>query len=317
MIETYNMEEFGQVMKQIRKSLKLTQTDVRDKVGISENTMMKMEKGMVIPKYDTLELFSLAYKIDVTAIFQKYRLDISLVNIMDHADEAIQNNHPNQLIDCYQSFHEYLKTGRHRDLINAGDLDILECFLNNAVRYFDPKLKDISRREMSREIRNVLEKNNPTLKWHQLESVTFNLWEIRLLNLLALLEGNLENYNTSVHILESVYEKFRNLQSLIVTEQKVFLTSVFNLSYHYHLTDQHARALRFAEDGIKFAQKAGNFNVLHGLYYRKGIAKFLLNQPDYLDSLRSAVTLLEIVDKKDMASLYRKITKDRYQIDIP
>lgn len=317
MIETYNMEEFGQVMKLIRKSLDLTQTDVRDRVGLSENTMMKLEKGMVIPKYDTLELLSLAYKIDITAVFQKYRHDISLVNIMDHADEAIQNNHPMRLMDSYTSFHEYLKTGRHRDLINAGDLDILECFLNNAVRYFEPNLKDIQRREMTKEIRNVLEKNNPDLKWHQLNSVTFNLWEIRLLNLLALLEGNLENYESSARILESVYEKFKNFQNLIVTEQKVFLTSVFNLSYHYHLTDQHPKALQIADEGIRFAQTAGNFNVLHGLYYRKGIAQFLLNQPGFMDSLRYAVTLLEIVDKKEMAQLYRRITKENYQIDIP
>ena len=44
-VETYNMNEFGQVMKLIRKSLNQTQTDVRDRVGISENTMMKIEKG--------------------------------------------------------------------------------------------------------------------------------------------------------------------------------------------------------------------------------------------------------------------------------
>ena len=311
------MDEFGQVMKLIRKSLNLTQTEVRDRVGISENTMMKIEKGMVIPKYDTLELLSLAYKIDITAVFLKYRHDVSLVRIMDQTDEAIQNNHAVKLMECYNSFHEYIKTGENRDLINAADLDLLECFLNNAVRYFEPNLKDIHRREMTLEIRNMLEKNNPELRWYQLDSATFNLWEIRLLNLLALLEGNLENYASSVRILESVYGKYKHFQNLVVTEQKVFLTSVFNLSYHYHLTDQHAKALEFANEGIRFAQSAGNFKVLHGLYYRKGIAQFLLKQEDYMDSLRYAITLLEIVDKKDMADLYRRITKENYQIDIP
>lgn len=316
-VETYNMNEFGQVMKLIRKSLNLTQTDVRDRVGISENTMMKIEKGLVIPKFDTLELLSLAYKIDITAVFLKYRQDISLVNIMASADEAIQSNNPSKLLQCYHSYHEYIKSGMNRDLINASELNLLECFLKNAVRYFDQNLKDIQRREMSLEIRNVLEKNNPELKWHKLESITFNLWEIRLLNLLALLEGQLENYATSLQILESIYSKYNLYHDLIVTEQNVFLTTIFNLSYHYHLTDQHHKALKFADEGIRFTQFSGNIKVLHGLYYRKGIAQFLLHEENFMDALRYAVTLLEIVNNKEIADLYRKITKDNYEIDIP
>ena len=119
------MNEFGQVMKLIRKSLNQTQTDVRDRVGISENTMMKIEKGLVIPKFDTLELLSLAYKIDITAVFLKYRQDISLVNIMASADEAIQSNNPSKLLQCYHSYHEYIKSGMNRDLINASELNLL------------------------------------------------------------------------------------------------------------------------------------------------------------------------------------------------
>ena len=63
------MEDFGEEIKNIRRSLKMTQRSVRERVGISENTLMKIEKGLVIPKYETLELLSLAFKLDLTAIF--------------------------------------------------------------------------------------------------------------------------------------------------------------------------------------------------------------------------------------------------------
>ena len=43
MIENYNMEDFGEEIKNIRRSLKMTQRSVRERVGISENTLMKIE----------------------------------------------------------------------------------------------------------------------------------------------------------------------------------------------------------------------------------------------------------------------------------
>lgn len=317
MIESYNMTEFGRVVRSIRKSLGLTQTDVRERVGISENTMMKMEKGMVIPKYDTLELLSLALKVDLMAIFQRYRYDAGLDTIMAKADEAILNNQQKALEECRDMFYQYLQTGNHRDLINAADLDLLECFLTTVVKYYDRDLKDLERVELIEEIRHCLQRANPDLKWHRLKQSSVNFWEVRLLTLLALLEGNLEHYDTSVYILESIFHKFKAFRSLLITERRVFLIAIFNLSYHYHLTDQWEKAIEVTKEGIAYSRETLDYSLLHGLYYRQGIAQFCLGQEGYLDSLRYAVALLEIHGKKAMAELYRTVTREQYQIQIP
>lgn len=317
MIESYNMTEFGRVVRSIRKSLGLTQMNVRERVGISENTMMKLEKGLVIPKYDTLELLSLAFKVDLMAIFQKYRYDAGLDTIMAKADEAILTNQQKTLEECCELYYEYVQTGSHRDLINTADLDLLECFLTTAVKYYDRDLRDLQRQELIEVIRHCLIKANPDLKWHRLKQASLNLWEVRLLILLALLEGNLEHYDTSVHILESIFHKFKSFRGLLITERRVFLIALFNLSYHYHLTDQCEKAIEVAEEGIAYSRETLDYSLLHGLYYRRGIAQFCLGKEGYLDSLRYAVALLEIHGKKEMADLYRTVTKEQYHIQIP
>lgn len=317
MIGSYNTEEYGRIVRNIRTALRLTQTEVRQIVGISENTLMKLERGQVIPKFETLELLSLAYKVDLNAIFQAFRQDSSLSSILSQADDAIFNNRPGDLLRCSSQLDEYMETGQHKDLINAGDLEIVQCFLKSAERYFNPQLKDYQRRELIEEIRSVMLKSNPDLKWHKLGQITFNLWEIRLLNILAFLEGQLSHNDIAIGILEAILANYKELSEVIVTERKVLLNSIFNLAYQYHVSDQHDKALETADRGIVYAQKLNDIHLLHGLFYRKGIAQHLLGLPGPEKTLLHAVVLLEIQGKQKMADLYRTITHDTYGIEIP
>ncbi|PKK40462.1 hypothetical protein ABB02_00246 [Clostridiaceae bacterium JG1575] len=286
-------------------------------VGVSDNTMRKIETGAVIPKYDTLELLSLAYKVDLLAIFQKNRYDVSLLNLMEQVDEAILYHRPDELKRLYHDFSTYLSKEDHRDLINAADLKILEVFLKTALSYEDPDLKDIKRRELIEEIRETLCTHNPGLHWNKLANASLNLWEIRLLMLMALLEGSLENYDLSARILEAIVTRYKVLENLIVSEHKVFLTAIFNLAYLYHMMDQPQKALDVSEMGIRLAQKQGAFDILHGLYYRKGVAILLMGGEGYMAPLRYAVTLLEIMDQPEAAQLYRDVTLETYGLIIP
>lgn len=317
MIGSYNTEEFGIIVKNIRTSLGLTQTDVRQIVGISENTLMKLERGLVIPKFETLELLTLAYKVDLSAIFHTMRQDSSLSSILSLADDAIFSNQPGMLLRSSDLLDEYMETSQHKDLINAGDLEIVRCFISSARRYYSPDLKDIQRKEIIDEIKEVMLHSNPTLKWHMIRQNTFNLWEIRLLNILALLEGQLGNSQTAIGILDGILYNYQELRDVIITERKVLLNSLFNLSYQYHVSDMHEKALQAANNGIRYALQFNDIHLLHGLYYRKGIAEHLLGSPDAEKTLLYAIVMLEIQGKDKMADLYRKITFETYGIKIP
>ncbi|NLB22332.1 MAG: helix-turn-helix transcriptional regulator [Clostridium sp.] len=313
-MENYNMEDFGEEIKNIRRSLKMTQRSVRERVGISENTLMKIEKGLVIPKYETLELLSLAYKLDLTAIFHKYRYDRSLETILGKIDEAIVNNRPDKLEECYELYLAYLNN--NKNTANSPDWELLDCFLINAIKYYRHDLKDFQSREMIQNIRETMQRVNPELRWAHLSKTIFNMWEVRLLILLALLEASLDHYDISINILESIYGRFLKLRNQVVREQKVFLIALFNLSYHYHVTDQNEKALDIATQGIDYGREVSDFTLLHGLYYRQGIARYKLGMDNYMESLRYAVTMLEIMDRKKLAQLYRSVTLKSYDIEI-
>lgn len=70
------MYRFGQVLKEIRESFNYTQQEVTlllgsngDIPGLSTETLRRIENGMVIPKFETLELLSSVYKQDLNALF--------------------------------------------------------------------------------------------------------------------------------------------------------------------------------------------------------------------------------------------------------
>ncbi|MGV8145873.1 MAG: helix-turn-helix domain-containing protein [Alkaliphilus sp.] len=54
----YNLEKFGTALKQIRKELSLSQTDLFELTGIAVATISRIELGQVLPKQDTLDILS-------------------------------------------------------------------------------------------------------------------------------------------------------------------------------------------------------------------------------------------------------------------
>ena len=58
MFAVYKLDQFGEKLRSIREKSNLTQKEVRDYTGISDESIRRIEKGRVIPKYETLEILS-------------------------------------------------------------------------------------------------------------------------------------------------------------------------------------------------------------------------------------------------------------------
>ncbi|KKC28553.1 helix-turn-helix protein [Caldanaerobacter subterraneus subsp. pacificus DSM 12653] len=67
----YDLEAFGEELKNIRKSLGLSQGDVSKHGFINRDTLRKIENGKVLPKQETLELLSHLYKKDLNELLLK------------------------------------------------------------------------------------------------------------------------------------------------------------------------------------------------------------------------------------------------------
>lgn len=69
----YNLKEFGQSIKAIRRKLNLNREDVAQLVYISIDGLRRIEHGLVIPKIETLDRLSFAYGIDIMKLFMDFR----------------------------------------------------------------------------------------------------------------------------------------------------------------------------------------------------------------------------------------------------
>ena len=117
MFSSYNLNEFGKRLKNIRKSLGYTQQDVNSLCGINRDTLRRIESGVGLPRYDTLETLSGIYKIDLLDELRLYRsanriytyyhrldkvitsFDVEVLNTLTQDFKGFMTNHEEQLFE--------------------------------------------------------------------------------------------------------------------------------------------------------------------------------------------------------------------------
>lgn len=92
MFSTYNLTAFGERIRQLRKSMNLSQTDIRELIGINEDTLRKNENGLVVPRFETLELLSNVFKTDILEILVNNRSEQNLISLYMDIEKHILNN---------------------------------------------------------------------------------------------------------------------------------------------------------------------------------------------------------------------------------
>ena len=91
----------------------------------------------------------------------------------------------------------------------------------------------------------------------------------------------------------------------------------YNLAYTCHRLGLHEKSLKYSNLGIDYCIKNRNYNGLNHLYFRKGIAEYLLGYDGYKDSLEKAVNFSEMLDQHDLKNIIIVNCKKLYDIDIP
>lgn len=69
----YDLKNFGSCLRYIRRAKDMTQKSIAEKALLNQETLRKIENGLVIPKQETLDLLSGALNVDMQKIFLYYR----------------------------------------------------------------------------------------------------------------------------------------------------------------------------------------------------------------------------------------------------
>lgn len=315
MFVSYNLDDFGEALRKIRKSLGFSQAYVQEIVGVSIDTIRKIESGRVVPRYDTLELLSVAYKQDLLELLKNCRANKFLMEFHDDLD---------YIITCYDKDAATMLKKRIKDnfspnlqlsMINPSELKQFIKFVDAVVAFYSEF--SVDRENTKKDLINVLRLTLPGFNLRDYKKYTYSYIEFRILLLISLLIAKEGDYTLSNRILKYILKTITDRKYTTKYIDFLIINIYFNLAYNYHMLDKHLQVIETADAGIAYCIEHRTNHALFSLYYRKGIAQFNLWDESYLDSITTAFYILKAMRMPIVLELYRNITVDKYGIKIP
>ena len=313
MFSSYNLEPFGIELKRLRQLNGLTQADVQASCGINPDTLRRIENGYTIPKYETLEILSDLYKVDLLDLLRSYRSNEKLYNYYDRVDSLICNYDINILKDLSADFEEFIEDGKG-DLITPSTYDQFKLMIQGISQYNSMVEKD--RLDSLNTFVKALKLSIQDFELLNYKNFNYNIMEKRILILIALGLAEQKNYELSNGYLNKALENLDLTSKLEYNVSLLIIKIYMQLSYNSYSLSDDLLALEYADKGINYSVNNNLMFGLYLLYYRKAVAEFLLKDKNHIDSFNKSITLLEIQNKSDLVTLYKKITLKNYGLNI-
>lgn len=313
MFSSYDICNFSKRLSEHRKSLGYTREYVSKYTGINSDTIRKIEKGIVIPRFETLELLSNLYKINLLQLLDQYKSNTYLTYVYEMIDYHTVRNDKISLMNVIENFKLTLGSNNGQILIDRREYEQLSIYINAIeVLYGDLDNKhNISEELLIEAIRKTI----PDFTLEKFSIYHYNQLELRLLYCLSSSLIYSEHYKLCIDILELILNFIDLTRTSTLTEKFIIIKALALISYSYYLMDNHEQSLYFAEKGIDFCQNNCIMDNLPLLLSRKGVALFNLKSDDYSKYLIQSVQLLQIQNNHELALVYKQIIS-KYGIEL-
>jgi transcriptional regulator with XRE-family HTH domain len=313
MFISYNLVQFGEKLKNARKELGLSQIDIQNSAGVSVDALRRIEKGEVIPRYETLELLSALYKQDLLELLKSSRNNKLLTEYFDELDGLITSYDDKKMKILEDDIRKSFTIDNRSSIVNPNEVIQVLLYIRGANLYYSRISSDhIDAKNI---LLDALRLTIPNFKINEFRTYNYSYIELRILLFLSILIAQNNEVILSNEILYFILNRLQNsstskyLTHLII---KIYA----NLSYNYHLLDNHAKVIEICDEGISYCLHQETTHVLFLLFYRKGIAEYLLKQETYITTLHSSFFLLTITNTQSLLDVYLEATKQMYNIDI-
>ncbi|SET14302.1 helix-turn-helix domain-containing protein [Anaerobranca gottschalkii] len=286
---SYNLKLFGEQLRQLRKKHKSTQSMISEKTGINKETLRKIENGKVVPRLDTLEALSIALKEDITELLLKCRLDDYTIfnNIKKKLESKLDNNEYEKLSTVLDEINK-LNPSAISDYYKI-QIEQISYFIEGAILYKvhnDPH-------SAYKKLINALIVSNEEFTIENYKDYTYSLTELRILMNIAFVINDLGNSTMYLEIMQFCFD---NLNS----DHPLYPKICHNLSTAYKRNNDYQNALKYTDLGINYCKKNKQFSGLHILYYGKGVIEYYLSNPEYVNSIKKAIFICELLDYNEI-----------------
>lgn len=313
MFISYNLVEFGENLKKLRKSLGLSQIEIQRKTGVSVDTLRRIEKGDVIPRYETMELLSSIYKEDLLILLKNARKDKLLSEYHEQLDELITFYDEAKMATLEHEIQTFFSKDFQNSVVNPDEAHQLLELIQGTSLYHSRFKEDQA--EAKKILLNSLKRTWPDFTLKRYKTYKYSYIELRILLLLSILIAEKNSVALSTEILFFIYDRLKN-NSPSPYHHQLIIKIYTNLCYNYHLEDNQDQVIQMANQGIAFCLSYETTHGLNSLYYRKAIAQYQLGLPDYTSSLYKAFFMLKLTGNEELLKVYQDVTRDQYGIEL-
>ncbi len=280
----YNLELFGEKLKQIRKALSIGQKEIHQITGIEERTIRRIENAKVLPKLDTLEILSLIYKEDLVSLLIQCRLD-------DYSTFSKIKNEIEFKIDNEEQYNLHIEVRMLTKLLSSVEnlyyknlISQLILFAEAAILYKDNK--NNNNIVALNKFVEAIKITNSAFSLDNYDSFVYSSIEIRILMNIAFVINKLNDKEKYLEIIEFCVNS-------VDTDDEIYPKLCHNLAGAYRRNKNYTKSLEFSKLGIKTCQENRLYNGLSLLYYGRGLSEHYLGESESIDSLSLSVSLCE------------------------
>lgn len=308
----YDTTQFGNTIKNIRQQLKLTQKEVIELTGISENTIRRLENGIGLPKQETLDLLSVVYRQDISQVFLNFRMkDYGIYKeLMNEMDKAFEASNTYWLSKCL---------GKLSSMAEAEMNDYYKLILKQTIALLKGSILILNSQEYEQArhyLTNGIKLTLNNFNYNNYREYNYNKIELQLLMNLSSVENKLSNFSLSTELAEHCVNIIKTVpdSDFGYLNTKIYL----NASYMNHFNGNNKKALQYANEGIAYNKITRSQYASGHLYARKGFAEhnLQLEKNLYMESFKKAYFYHEILDQPDLQALLVTVLKERCNIDL-
>jgi transcriptional regulator with XRE-family HTH domain len=303
--------EFGSQLRKVREKLNISRSKVEDTTGITQETIRKIEKGIVIPKLDTLQILSSIYKCDLLELLAETKDSNKYYALHEEIDKLFlfSSDEESHLTDFKEKFLQKKSINTVEDPIEVEQFNI---FIDALLRSYtsDSKIK----LDLLTKLVDALKLRHSDFNIENFDSLIYTYFEIRILFLCSVIYAELGDYLIANRISYYILESFEFKAKKSLATYKLKIKVLCNISCNYHVLNDNEKALEIAEMGIQYCIDNSLLFLLDFFCFRKAIALFLLNREGYETYFQYISCLLSLQGRFESLKSFKESAERIYGI---
>lgn len=312
-LASYNLVKFGSMIKNLRERERFTQQEIRNITGIHTDTLRRIENGLTIPKYSTLEILSIMYKVDLISLLNNFKVRHTIYDLYLQMDQIIISNDASLKEDINNLLTEIDNIDNKSEewnLVDETQLRQMKLFIQSIKNY---KFKLESNKSIVTTLIECIGYSIDKFDLSHFQQHKYNHLELRILMIISLCKVGNKHYSTSNEILVFIKKTLSSREYLSTEDIKILLKTITNIAYNCYLLERHDETISHCNQGIAIAREHQTMYSLHLIYARRAIAKIRLSDNTYNQDIETCLTLLRVQGHSELEKTYIEVFEKKYK----